>query len=144
MSDDQQRRLEDAQRRKKAFEIKRLQERGYEEFDRGYEEFDRGYEEFDRGYEEFDRGYEEFDRGYEEFDRGYEEFDRGAGSRPGVGSSDPRRVALNTFRQVMALGGHFVVGFVTPIGRAPAIGRPGSRPRILRRPQTRSRPGAKK
>jgi hypothetical protein len=113
MNGDEQRRQE-AQRRRQAAETARLRERGYEEYDRGYEEYDRGYEEYDRGYEEYDRGYEEYDRGYEEYDRG-----RAAG-----GGADPRRVAADAFRQASALGGHFIVAFVTPVGRAPGGGVP--------------------
>jgi hypothetical protein len=117
MNGDEQRRQKElrelAAQRRRAAESARLAERGYEEYDRGYEEYDRGYEEYDRGYEEYDRGYEEYDRGYEEYDRGR-----------AAGGADPRRVAADAFRQASALGGHFIVAFVTPIGRGP-----GSPPR---------------
>ncbi len=138
---DEERRQDEARRRRRAAEIARLQERGYEEYDRGYEEYDRGYEEDDRGYEEYDRGYEEYDRGYEEYDRG------AAG-----GGTDPRRAAADTFRQATALGGHFIVAFVTPVGRAPG-GRPrpggGLRGALsileqLRARRAPGRPGGKK
>jgi hypothetical protein len=104
---------DDTRFRRQTFELARLKELK----ERGYEEYDRGYEEYDRGYEEYDRGYEEYDRGYEEYDRGYEEYDRGRAA------ADPERVARNAFRSAMELGGHFVVAFVTPIGRATGTAR---------------------
>jgi hypothetical protein len=105
MNGDEQRRRDEQRRQRRAAEVARLRERGYEEHDRGYEEHDRGYEEHDRGYEEHDRGYEEHDRG---------------------AAADPRQAATDAFQQATALGGHFIVAFVTPVGRAVNTGtRPG-------------------
>jgi hypothetical protein len=93
---------ETAQRKKKEFELRRLAERGSDEYDRGSDEYDRGSDEYDRGSDEYDRG--------------SDEYDRGGGLGRGSLDQAPHRVALDIFRQAASLGGHLVVAFVAPIG----------------------------